>query len=136
MLLPLPVLSVLLTGGLLFSPLPLSRAEEYYVSPTQPPNPACPSGKPCYTLNDYAKNASSLFSGKGDVSLLFLDGVHNLTSPDLEISNTTNVTMAGSRVNNSDVYKENPYIHIASELEICFSDISIISIYGKHKHWD
>ena len=93
---PLPIL-LLLTGGLLLSPLPLSGAQEYYVTPTQPPNPACPSGKPCHTLNDYAKNASFLFSGKDDVSLLFLDGTHTL-SDSLDITNTTNVTMAGVNV--------------------------------------
>ena len=93
---PLPIF-LLLTGGLLLSSLQLSGAEEYYVTPTQPPNPACPSGKPCHTLNDYAKNASFLFSGKDDVSLLFLDGIHDL-SDSLEITNTTNVTIAGVNV--------------------------------------
>ena len=93
---PLPIL-LLLTGGLLLSPLPLSGAEEYYVTPTQPPNPTCPSGKPCHTLNDYTRNASFLFSGKDDVSLLFLDGIHNL-SDSLGITNTKNVTIAGVNV--------------------------------------
>ena len=117
---PLPIL-LLLTGGLLLSPLPLSGAQEYYVTPTQPPNPACPSGKPCHTLNDYAKNASFLFSGKDDVSLLFLDGIHTL-SDSLEITNTTNVTMvAGVNVSTIRVVKINP----KTESWITISSVSI-----------
>ena len=81
-----------LQEGLLLSPLPLSGAQEYCVTPTQPPNPACPSGKPCHTLNDYAKNSSDLFSGKDDVSLLFLDGLHNLSDYSLEITNKMHVS--------------------------------------------
>lgn len=108
---------LLFTGGLLLPSLPLSGAEEYYVTPTQPPNPACPSGKPCHTLNDYAKNTSSLFSGKDDVSLLFLDGVHilNLGYTILEISNTTSLTMAGVNVSSM---ADNPKIYVKSDIAI------------------
>ena len=118
----LPVL-LLLTGGLLLPSLPLSRAEEYYVTPTQPPNPACPSGKPCYTLNDYAKNASDLFSGKDDVSLLFLDGVHILAGQDLEITNTMSVNMAGVNVSNT---ADIPVIHIIKYSQISIMNVSIL----------
>ena len=94
---------LILTEGLLLSPSLLCGAQEYYVTPTQPPNTACPSGKPCHTLNDYAKNASSLLSRKDNVSLLFLDdnvsllfldGMHPLTGQNLEIFDTVNLIIA------------------------------------------
>ncbi len=53
------------------------QAQEYYVTPTPPPNLDCPPEKPCHTLSYYASNAS-LLSNKENVSLVFLDGNHTL----------------------------------------------------------
>ncbi len=65
----------------------------YYVKPSQPPNTTCP-GEPCYTLDYYAHNAT-LLSGKSNITLRFVGGVHPLTEPKFEIANTTNVTLMG-----------------------------------------
>ncbi len=71
-----PVFPLLLLTILL---CPLSpEAQEYYVTPTPPPNPNCPLDQPCHTLSYYASNASSLFNNRENVSLLFLDGIHEL----------------------------------------------------------
>ena len=116
---------VLVMGGCLLTNYPLCTAEEYYVTPTDPPNPACHSGKPCYTLNHYAKNSSYLFSGKNEVILLFLDGIHDLSEQSLEISDTVSLTMAG--VNVSHIL-ENPQIHIFNGMNIGIGDISFFVV--------
>ncbi|XP_064390910.1 uncharacterized protein LOC135338761 [Halichondria panicea] len=85
------LLVVVVLGCLLASSV--CRAQVYYVKPSQPPNTNCPS-KPCHTLNYYAQNAT-LLSGKSNVTLLFVEGVHLLTEPKFEIANTTNVALVG-----------------------------------------
>ena len=75
---------------------PLSpEAQEYYVTPTPPPNPDCPLDQPCHTLSYYASNASSLFNNRDNVSLLFLDGPHNF-NVSLEIVRVHYLTIAGA----------------------------------------
>ena len=76
---------------------PLSpEAQEYYVTPTPPPNPDCPLDQPCHILSYYASNASSLFNDRENVSLLFLDGVHNnIMDISLVISRVQSLTIAG-----------------------------------------
>lgn len=91
----LPVL-LLLIGSPRFSPQLVCEASEFYVTPTQPPNPACPDEKPCYTLSDYASNESTLLNSEDNVSLLFLDGQHILTNQSLELSNIHNLTISGA----------------------------------------
>ncbi|XP_064405272.1 uncharacterized protein LOC135350422 isoform X1 [Halichondria panicea] len=71
-----PVLSFILVMIIVLCPLS-SKAQEYYVTPTPPPNPDCPADKPCHTLNYYANNTSSLLDSRENVSLLFLDGFHD-----------------------------------------------------------
>ncbi len=51
-------------------------AQEYYVTPSPPPNPACPTDKHCHTLSYYANNTSTIFGEGKNISLLFLDGYH------------------------------------------------------------
>ncbi len=69
-------------------------AQEYYVTPTPPPNPNCPSDELCDTLSYYAKNASALIKGRRNVSLLFMNGYH-FSETILEISNVDSFTIAG-----------------------------------------
>ena len=129
-----------LQEGLLLSSLPLSGAQEYYVTPTQPPNPACPSGKPCHTLNDYAKNSSDLFSGKDDVSLLFLDGLHNLSDYSLEITNKMCLTIAGVNVSTIKIDQRarsritilSVYISLEGFYDYA-NDLPIISVKGAQR---
>ncbi len=71
-----PVFPLLLVTILLCPPSP--EAQEYYVTPTPPPNPDCPLDQPCHTLSYYASNVLSLFNNRENVSLLFLDGIHEL----------------------------------------------------------
>ena len=75
--------------------LTLSRSAgvEYYVTPTLLPNPNCPQGNHCHTLNQYAVNSSQFFDNVEDISLLFLDGIHNLTHR-LEVRGTANFYMS------------------------------------------
>ncbi|XP_064386650.1 uncharacterized protein LOC135335166 [Halichondria panicea] len=80
---------------------PLSpEAQEYYVTPTPPPNPDCPLDQPCHTLSYYiyASNASSLFNDRENVSLLFLDGFHSL-DVSLVISQLQSLTISGVNAN-------------------------------------
>ena len=77
----IPVFPLLLVTILL---CPLSpEAQEYYVTPTPPPNPDCPLDQPCHTLSYYVSNTPSLFNDRENVSLLFLDGVHVIEIKDM-----------------------------------------------------
>ncbi|XP_064396943.1 uncharacterized protein LOC135343851 [Halichondria panicea] len=63
-------LSIWILGTILLT----CRAQELYVTPTLT---ACPSGVAnCHTLDYYAINGSSLWFGKENVSLIFLEGNH------------------------------------------------------------
>ena len=83
----------LLCGG--FSP---ALSADYYVTPTPPPNLACSSGSPCHTLDNYAVNTSQLFGNEENITLIFLDGFHELNH-DLVLSNLQEVVIMG--LNNS-----------------------------------
>ena len=67
--------------------------QEYFVSPTPLPNPRCPQVNFCHTLNQYAANSSHFFNKIDNISLLFLDGVHNLIHR-LEVIGTANFYMS------------------------------------------
>ena len=47
----------------------------YYVTPTLPPNPDCPDGLPCHTLEHYFSN-SSFTEQTANLSMVFLTGQH------------------------------------------------------------
>ena len=69
----LQLFGLLVTAGLL-SPC---MAETFYVTPTLPaPADSCP--QPCYTLDQFTHN-SSLLSGHNNITLIFLEGIHNLS---------------------------------------------------------
>ena len=65
-------LTLLLTPGL----LSLCVAEVFHVTPTLPAAQFCPP--PCHTLDQYAQN-TSMFAGHTNTSLIFLEGIHNLS---------------------------------------------------------
>ena len=129
MLLTLPVL-LLLVGGPVHIPPTSCKALEYYVTPSDVPhNPACPSDKPCHTLNNYAKNSSVWFHDKRSIiSLLFLDGEHNLTEDNLQISSIDEIVIAGVNVSSSDTKDQCPTIHILSGCTIMLSQLSMVRI--------
>ena len=64
--------TLLLTAGI----LSLCVAEVFHVTPTLPAAQSCPS--PCHTLDQYAQD-TSLFAGHTNISLVFLEGLHNLS---------------------------------------------------------
>ena len=69
------------------------EAKKYYVIPYQSSNESCPS-EPCFTLNHYARHSSRLFTGNGNLSFIFLAGVHNL-SHDFNIYGAENILLSG-----------------------------------------
>ena len=85
----------LLSGG--FSP---ALSADYFVTPTPPPNIACPSGSPCHTLDDYAINTSQLFRDVENITLIFLDGFHMLKH-NFTISNRQEIVILAQGLNNS-----------------------------------
>ena len=77
------LVSLLLTAGL----LSLCVAEEFFVTP----NSAQPCPQPCQTLDQYAQDTFP-FGGHTNISLIFLEGVHNLTSNNLYILEVDEIT--------------------------------------------
>ena len=53
----------------------LCCGEEVYVTPTPPPNPDCPDGLPCQTLQHYFNNVSLIQQDK-KITMIFLSGQH------------------------------------------------------------
>ena len=49
----------------------------YVTTPSQPQD--CPSGETCLTLDQYASNVAKYFSGKDNVVMIFLGGIHRST---------------------------------------------------------
>ena len=85
------LLSLVLYWGLPSPHTTLSYAAVYYVTPHSP-NPDCPSGEPCLTLNEYAQG--NHFNGTDNITLLFLNGEHNLTTQSLDFEHKALLKMA------------------------------------------
>ena len=60
---------------LVLTPLHHCNGEVVYVTPTLPPNPDCPGGFPCHTLEHYFSN-SSFTEQTANLSMVFLTGQH------------------------------------------------------------
>ena len=60
---------------LALTPLHHCNGEVVYVTPTLPPNPDCPDGLPCHTLEHYFSN-SSFTEQTANLSMVFLTGQH------------------------------------------------------------
>ena len=117
------LLQVLLTSVLLLPTF--CTTEEFYVSPTPPPNPACPSGKPCNTLDEYARNYKYRFYFSHNIHLLFLDGIHGM-SENQQLLIGKNPQLILSSFNNSFSFNE-PRVKIRG-MNAIFSEISKIKI--------
>ena len=59
----------------------MCQATDYYVTPNDSSNPDCPVGEPCFTFDHYAQEFrnTSYNDGKLNITLIFLQGTHNLT---------------------------------------------------------
>lgn len=127
MLLFIPI--VLLGMGGLFLPV-ASDMQEYYVTPTLDLNPDCPNNTPCHTLNEYAQNSSDYFGENMNVSLIFLKGVHNLTSQIFQIRNLNIVILTGiNGISNEEAIIESGcedcYMHFWELNVLTIKDLSI-----------
>ena len=108
----------------------VGKAQEYYVTPTPPPNAACPPDKPCHTLSYYASNAEHLFNTKENVSLFFLDGNHTLVDRlSLEIEQTHFLTVATI---NSSFNVPSPQASLLS-VSIIMENISNLIVSNNYK---
>ena len=113
------ILLLVLNG---FSSPALSGALDYYVTPTPPPNPGCPIGKPCYTVNYYAHHSQEFFPNNLNVSMFLLDGSHILTV-DFVIEGLAYLNITGS-VNGTER---------RASLEVQSSPPVLFSLYGVHQ---
>ena len=95
----------------------LSHAAVYYVTPHSP-NPDCPSGEPCLTINEYA--AGSHFDGDYNVQLFFLNGEHILTFQDLRISNNASLEMSASSSTDNVVF------HMSNGTQVILQKIILV----------
>ena len=68
------------------------EAAVFYVSPAEQASTTLPSGQPVYTLDQLAKKGSSIFRNIENLTLLFMDGEHNLTRT-LNITDIEEVTI-------------------------------------------
>ncbi len=101
---------MLLFAVILTTTLLTCGAQEYYVTPTPPPNPNCPSNEICETLSYYAVNGSTLLSHKDNVSLIFLEGDHSTTEY-LYVQKTNFMTVMGN-VSKESVSILIPFFHL------------------------
>ena len=101
--------------------LSVCGAEVFYVSPTLRVPQNCPS--PCHSLDEYAQNIS-LLAIHTNISLVFLEGVHdlsyNLTVTGLRDSNP-NISMIMFRGNGAQ--PGTTVINLQSQVFISFSDV-------------
>ena len=92
----------------------------YYVTPHSP-NPDCPSGEPCLTINEYAQG--NHFDTSDNITLLFLNGEHNLTAQNLEINHKTSLDMVPMEAQQEVVININ-----SQEAHIVIQNISVVTI--------
>ena len=101
----------------------------YYVTPHSP-NPDCPSGEPCLTINEYAQG--NHFDQDNNITLIFLNGEHSLTAKDLEISNKTSLKMAASDVHAEVLILLTNTTRITVE-RVLVVDVSEIALFSSSK---
>ena len=110
------LLSLILCWGFPSPHTTLSYAAVYYVTPHSP-NPDCPSGEPCLTINEYAQG--NYFDGDDNTTLLFLNGEHNLTAQNL---GKISLKMAASHAQAE--------VQIYQAVSIIVQDVSEVEISG------
>ena len=90
------------------------EAAVYYVTPTEPPNPAaCPQDQPCQTLDHYFSHKEEYFNSSkvNNVTMLLLDGEHVLSGNHAEL---VNLSWSISTIGNIDI---EVYDHTIRDLE-------------------
>ena len=97
---------------------------EYYVSPTALPNSNCPYGSICLTLNDYAINTDHYFKGHCNISLLFLNGTHNLNHSFYVEADTNNSCLSVSILSADGLHV--PEIVIPRKIEFFFEGLKYL----------
>ena len=126
------LLSLVLCWGFPSPHTTLSYAAVYYVTP-QSPNPDCPLGEPCLTINEYAQGHH--FDGDDNITLLFLNGVHKLTAQNLVIGNKTSLRMIPSQVQSEVLVITNQTSTIIRNVtEAKISSLSFTSIAPNRMH--
>ena len=117
------LLSLILCWGLLSPHTTLSYAVvQYYVTPHSP-NPDCPLGRDCFTINEYAQG-NYFNGGSGMEAILnFMDGEHNLTAQNLIIYDMHHFTLVGP-------YQGEAVIRLLNDTSIQMSDIYLAGIRG------
>ena len=100
----------------------------YYVTPHSP-NPDCPSGEPCLTINEYAQG--SHFDGDDNITLLFLNGEHNLTVQDFKITNKSSLEMAPQHIQDEVVIfiSNKMYIRIQNIFTVKLMEMKFTKIF-------
>ena len=99
------------------------------MTPTLPAAQSCPP--PCYTLDQYAQN-TSLFAGHTNISLVFLEGVHNL-SYTLNISGldlNTNISLLAFQ--GQGVLPGDTVINLLPPASFYLSDITNLRMLNMH----
>ena len=103
----------------------LSYAAVYYVTPHSP-NPNCPSGEPCLTINEYAQRDH--FNGETNISLIFLNGDHHLTARDFLIKNKEVLKVSPINQTEVKIQLSNETLTIVQSVyEIKISGVTFIS---------
>ena len=104
-------------------------AVEYYVTP-QLHNSECSSLEPpCHTIEQYAQNATHFFEKQDNITLLFLNGIHTLSSNSLEIADKQQLTLA---VYDNFDQKPNVTIKILNGSAISLSNILSLKVTNLH----
>ena len=98
----------------------------YYVTPHDHSlNPECPTSEPCLTINEYAQG--NHFIGDDNITLLFLNGEHNLTAQNLKVANKTSLKIASTHVQAQVVIHllNGTYITVKNVVSLDFSKLTI-----------
>ena len=136
------ILQLLIISGFLSATAYMCGAVEYYVTPTSPPNPACPGDHPCYTLQKYGQDASHFFKGQGNLSLLFLNGIHNLRERKISFHNVDNLFIGAALLESSSNNKSSvtvkmtrnyKFFNIHNVLSLRVEDIEFVTIGSRRE---
>ena len=122
------LLSLVLCWGLPSPHTTLSYAAVYYVTP-HTHNPDCPSEEPCHTINEYAQG--NYFDGDESITLLFLNGEHDLSAQNFELDSKKSLVMAPSHI--SHIQAE-VAVYISNEKHVKANNISVVRVSALNFH--
>lgn len=112
------------------SSLNTNDSESYYIIPNGSSHVSCPGERPCYTLNQYARNSSrsSKFWGENrNLSLILFGGVHVL-SYNFTISNVERISVHRAGISTSRELA--PIVNVLNGSSILFRNVTIMLIDG------